>query len=38
VTRSSEVTNELVRDIVVVAACAVLALVLGALTLRRQTD
>jgi ABC-2 type transport system permease protein len=34
---SSEVTGELVGDLVIVAGCAVLALVLGAATLRRRT-
>ncbi len=37
VTSSSTVTGELVRDIAVVGGCAVLALVLGAVTLRRRT-
>jgi ABC-2 type transport system permease protein len=37
VTRSADVTGELIRDLVIVAACAGLALVLGAATLPRQT-
>ncbi|REE97983.1 ABC transporter permease [Thermomonospora umbrina] len=37
VTRESGVTGTLVRDIVVIAGCAVLALGLGAATLRRRT-
>lgn len=37
VTASSDITGELVRNLAVVAACAVLALVLGAVTLRRRT-
>jgi ABC-2 type transport system permease protein len=37
VTRSADVTGELVRDLVVVAGCAGLALVLGAATLPRRT-
>ncbi len=37
VIRSADVTGELRRDLLVVAGCAVLALVLGAATLRRQT-
>jgi len=37
VTASSEVTGELVRDMAIVAGCALLALVLGAATLRRRT-
>jgi ABC-2 type transport system permease protein len=37
VTRSSEVSGELLRDIVIIGGCAVLALVLGAATLRRRT-
>jgi ABC-2 type transport system permease protein len=37
VTRSAEITGTLTRDIVVVAGCIVLALVLGAATLRRRT-
>jgi len=37
VTRSAEISGILVRDLAVVAACIVLALVLGAATLRRRT-
>ncbi|GLZ39419.1 ABC transporter permease [Actinokineospora sp. NBRC 105648] len=37
VTRSAEVDGTLVRNLVIVAACALLALVLGASTLRRRT-
>ena len=37
VTMSSAVGRDLVRDIVVVGGCALLALVLGAVTLRRRT-
>jgi ABC transporter DrrB family efflux protein len=37
VTRSAEVTGTLARDLAVVAGCIVLALVLGAATLRRRT-
>jgi ABC-2 type transport system permease protein len=37
VTRSSEVDGTLLRNLLVVAGCAVLALVLGAATLRRRT-
>jgi ABC-2 type transport system permease protein len=37
VTRSADITGTLTRDIVVVAGCIVLALVLGAATLRRRT-
>ena len=37
VTRVPDVTATLTRDLVVVAACAVLALILGAATLRRRT-
>lgn len=37
VTVSSEITGELVRDIVIIAGCTVLALGLGAATLRRRT-
>jgi len=37
VTRSAEIGGTLVRDIAVVAACIVAALVLGAATLRRRT-
>lgn len=37
VTASSSAGGELVRDIAVVAGCALLALVLGAVTLRRRT-
>ncbi|MET8758613.1 ABC transporter permease [Lentzea sp. NPDC004782] len=37
VTTSSEITGELVRNLVIVAACGLLALVLGAVTLRRRT-
>jgi ABC-2 type transport system permease protein len=37
VTRSPEFTATLARNLVIVAACAVLALVLGAATLRRRT-
>lgn len=37
VTRSSDIDGTLVRDLVIVAGCAVLALVLGAATLRRRT-
>lgn len=37
VTASTEVTGELVRDLVIVAACTLLALALGAATLRRRT-
>jgi ABC-2 type transport system permease protein len=36
-TRHSDVTGTLVRDLIVVAGCALLALVLGAATLRRRT-
>ncbi|GAB2828042.1 ABC transporter permease [Actinoallomurus bryophytorum] len=36
-TRHSELTGVLVRDVIVVAGCALLALVLGAATLRRRT-
>jgi ABC-2 type transport system permease protein len=36
-TRHSEVTGTLVRDVIVIAGCALLALVLGAATLRRRT-
>jgi ABC-2 type transport system permease protein len=36
-TRHSDVTGTLVRDVIVVAGCALLALVLGAATLRRRT-
>ena len=37
VTRSASVTGELVRDIGIIAGCIVVALVLGAATLRRRT-
>ncbi|MFF4774584.1 ABC transporter permease [Microtetraspora fusca] len=37
VARTGDVTGVLVRDILIVAGCAVLALVLGAATLRRRT-
>ncbi|MEV5717105.1 ABC transporter permease [Amycolatopsis mediterranei] len=37
VTRSAEVDSTLVRDIGIIAGCAVLALLLGAATLRRRT-
>ncbi|MCX2947744.1 ABC transporter permease [Lentzea sp. NEAU-D7] len=37
VTTSSDITGELVRNLAVVAACGLLALVLGAVTLRRRT-
>ncbi len=37
VTRSSDIDGTLVRNLVVVAGCAVLALILGAATLRRRT-
>jgi ABC-2 type transport system permease protein len=37
VTTSPDVTAELVRNIVIIAGCGVLALVLGAATLRRRT-
>jgi ABC-2 type transport system permease protein len=37
VTRSNEVSGELLRDIVIIGGCAVVALVLGAATLRRRT-
>lgn len=37
VTRSSDIDGTLVRNLVVVGGCAVLALVLGAATLRRRT-
>ncbi|MEU0536299.1 ABC transporter permease, partial [Amycolatopsis tolypomycina] len=37
VTRSAEVDGTLVRDIGIIAGCAVLALLLGAATLRRRT-
>jgi ABC-2 type transport system permease protein len=37
VTRSSDIDGTLVRNLVIVAGCAVLALVLGAATLRRRT-
>jgi ABC-2 type transport system permease protein len=36
-TRHGDVTGTLVRDLIVVAGCALLALVLGAATLRRRT-
>jgi ABC-2 type transport system permease protein len=36
-TRHGDVTRTLVRDVIVVAGCALLALVLGAATLRRRT-
>ncbi|HZE34705.1 MAG TPA: ABC transporter permease [Actinoallomurus sp.] len=36
-TRHGDVTGTLVRDVIVVAGCALLALVLGAATLRRRT-
>lgn len=36
-TRHSSVTGTLVRDVLVIAGCALLALVLGAATLRRRT-
>lgn len=36
-TRHSQVTGVLVRDVFVIAGCALLALVLGAATLRRRT-
>lgn len=37
VTNSAEVDGTLIRNLIIVAACAVLALVLGAATLRRRT-
>jgi ABC-2 type transport system permease protein len=37
VTRSSDVDGTLVRNLLIVAGCAVLALILGAATLRRRT-
>ncbi|WP_405822217.1 ABC transporter permease [Streptomyces sp. NBC_00838] len=37
VLRHSDVTGDFVRDVVIVAGCAVLVLVLGAATLRRRT-
>lgn len=37
VTKSTQVSGELVRNLVIIGCCAVLALVLGAATLRRQT-
>ncbi|WP_433352302.1 ABC transporter permease [Microtetraspora malaysiensis] len=37
VARTGDVTGVLVRDILIVAGCAVLALILGAATLRRRT-
>jgi ABC-2 type transport system permease protein len=37
VTRSSDIDSTLVRNLVIVAGCGVLALVLGAATLRRRT-
>ena len=37
VTTSSDITGELVRNLAVVAACGLLALVLGSVTLRRRT-
>jgi ABC-2 type transport system permease protein len=37
VTRSAEVSGELVRNLVIIGGCAVLALVFGAATLRRRT-
>ncbi|ALG12799.1 ABC transporter permease [Kibdelosporangium phytohabitans] len=37
VTRSSDFTGSLARDLVVIGGCALLALVLGAATLRRRT-
>lgn len=37
VTVSADITGALIRNLVIVAACAVLALVLGAATLRRRT-
>jgi len=37
VTRSSDIDGTLVRNLVIVAGCAVLALILGAATLRRRT-
>lgn len=37
VLRHSEVTGDFVRDIAIVAGCAVLVLALGAATLRRRT-
>jgi ABC-2 type transport system permease protein len=37
-TRHGDVTGTLVRDVIVVAGCALLALVLGAATLRRRTS
>lgn len=36
-TTSSDITAELVRDLGIVAACGLLALVLGEVTLRRRT-
>jgi ABC-2 type transport system permease protein len=36
-TRHGDATGTLVRDLIVVAGCALLALVLGAATLRRRT-
>jgi ABC-2 type transport system permease protein len=37
VTVSADITGELVRNLAIVAACGLLALVLGAVTLRRRT-
>jgi ABC-2 type transport system permease protein len=37
VTRSATVDATLTRNLIIVAACAVLALILGAATLRRRT-
>lgn len=37
VTTSSEITGTLIRNLLIVAACALLALILGAATLRRRT-
>jgi ABC-2 type transport system permease protein len=37
VTRSAQVSGELIRDLVIIGGCGILALVLGAATLRRRT-
>jgi ABC-2 type transport system permease protein len=37
VTRSTAVSGELIRDLVIIGGCGVLALILGAATLRRRT-
>jgi ABC-2 type transport system permease protein len=38
VTASSDWSDKLTRDLVIVAGCIVLALLLGAATLKRRTD